>query len=625
MGFTGLGLKKEKVNKARKFQSDLATEYGCAVCPLDKEESLLYHPKMEPTGSINPLIYILGEAPNAEEDEEGVQFIGNAGDLLRDTISSLMDDTWIQENIRWNSSVRCRPVKFPNSNRPPEQLELACCKKSIIEDVEKTKPLIIIGVGGVPLSSFVSGKMVSMWRGRIFPFKIGNHECYYAPISSPTFILKTKSNRSWETEDERVFKNDILRVFNFLLEYKKPTIISSGYKDDIDYVLGDRLLDIEKIKTYLDYFKKVSNTSIDIETVSKEKLKEKMVRPFGNSTKIVTVAISDGKITFAFPINHPEAWNFDINRESVLQSLLDLLHDFIINSTPKIVHNLKFELEWFAWFLGEDILWETKWEDTQAQAYIIDERTKKEEGMHGLDRCIFLHFGFNLKVLSSIINKKDVTKNKLIDVLIYNAMDAKYTYLLYFVQLFLIDSIQINAYNQVIGMSKSTIMAQIRGVLIDFDELNSFDKKFSEQLSILEKDIQKDKHVKKYVEKYGEFNPNSDDHLRVLFFEILKLRSIKETSGGKSGKKKAAVDKEVLEVFSNRYKIAEIILDYKEIFTLKSTFIDGARNCIFDDGRFHTNYNSMWTSTGRFSSDFPNLQNFPKRRNKIVRNMVRAG
>ena len=105
-----------------------------------------------------------------------MQFIGDAGDLLRGTLEDLgVEEEWIYKNIRWNNAVRCRPVKPPNSNRTPDAFEVQFCKSSVNEDIERTKPLIVMSLGAVPLNSLTGGKMIYLWRGRIFPIKIGNH------------------------------------------------------------------------------------------------------------------------------------------------------------------------------------------------------------------------------------------------------------------------------------------------------------------------------------------------------------------------------------------------------------------------------------------------------------------
>ena len=81
----------------------------------------------------------------------------------------------------------------------------------------------------------------------------------------------------------------------------------------------------------------------------------------------------------------------------------------------------------------------------------------------------------------------------------------------------------------------------------------------------------------------------------------------KKTKGGYS------TDAETLESISGLHPIINKILEYRGITKLKSTYIDGIRDSIFDDGMVHTIYQQDLTQTGRLSSIEPNLQNIPIR------------
>ncbi len=128
--------------KQQKYSLEFLHKQQCNVCPLNNQKGL-QHPNMQPTGSKHPVIYIIAEAPGAEEDAKGVQLIGRSGRLLR----PLIPDEWL-DKIRWNNCVRTRPPE----NRTPTPMELECCRPSVAGDIEQTKPVAVFGFGGVALA-----------------------------------------------------------------------------------------------------------------------------------------------------------------------------------------------------------------------------------------------------------------------------------------------------------------------------------------------------------------------------------------------------------------------------------------------------------------------------------------
>lgn len=101
-------------------------------------------------------------------------------------------------------------------------------------------------------------------------------------------------------------------------------------------------------------------------------------------------------------------------------------------------------------------------------------------------------------------------------------------------------------------------------------------------------------------------NLNSPKQLQVFFFEKLGIKPIKKTKTGFS------VDNDVLEEIAKTHNIARLILDYRTLSKLSSTYVDGLLKAInLRDNRIHTRYDSLGTTTGRMSSNDPNLQNIP--------------
>ena len=103
------------------------------------------------------------------------------------------------------------------------------------------------------------------------------------------------------------------------------------------------------------------------------------------------------------------------------------------------------------------------------------------------------------------------------------------------------------------------------------------------------------------------FNLNSPKQLAKALFEDLGLPAKKKTKSGYS------TNAEVLEKLRNAHPVVGMLLDYRTLSKLKSTYCDGLLKVIGEDGRIHTSFNQTETRTGRISSTEPNLQNIPVR------------
>jgi DNA polymerase I len=104
-----------------------------------------------------------------------------------------------------------------------------------------------------------------------------------------------------------------------------------------------------------------------------------------------------------------------------------------------------------------------------------------------------------------------------------------------------------------------------------------------------------------------EFNISSPKQLGKILFEKLDLPVMKKTKTGYS------TNQEVLEKLMDKHEIIPKIMYYRQITKINSTYIEGLKNVIDEDGHIHSNFNQTVTTTGRLSSTEPNLQNIPIR------------
>jgi DNA polymerase I len=147
----------------------------------------------------------------------------------------------------------------------------------------------------------------------------------------------------------------------------------------------------------------------------------------------------------------------------------------------------------------------------------------------------------------------------------------------------------------------STVLAEMeyRGLLVDLEELNRQSDALIHKIDSLEKEIHKLANQ--------EFTVSSPKQLGKVLFEDLGLPTKKKTKTGYS------TDIEVLTQLESKHPIISEIIKYRQFTKLHSTYIEGIRQNIYDDGKVHTIYTQALTTTGRLSSLEPNLQNIPIR------------
>ncbi|MHB1350030.1 MAG: DNA polymerase I [Desulfobulbus sp.] len=138
------------------------------------------------------------------------------------------------------------------------------------------------------------------------------------------------------------------------------------------------------------------------------------------------------------------------------------------------------------------------------------------------------------------------------------------------------------------------------GITLNTGALALLSKEFGDKLTELEKEIHR--------LAGREFNINSTQQLGELLFEELKLPRGRKTKTGYS------TDVKVLERLALQHELPRLVLSYRNLAKLKSTYVDKLSSLVSrESGRVHTSFNQCGTATGRLSSSNPNLQNIPIR------------
>ncbi|MCA9181223.1 MAG: uracil-DNA glycosylase, partial [Planctomycetales bacterium] len=155
----------------------------CAACGLCETRTQTVFSRGNPN---SPLMFI-GEAPGADEDAQGLPFVGRAGKLLDDIIEKGMQ--YSRDDVYVSNVLKCRP---PN-NRNPEPAEIEACRHYLAKQIEIIDPIVIIALGRFPAQWLLeSTETIGKLRGRIWD-KDGRHIlCTY----HPAYLLRNPSAKA---------------------------------------------------------------------------------------------------------------------------------------------------------------------------------------------------------------------------------------------------------------------------------------------------------------------------------------------------------------------------------------------------------------------------------------------
>ena len=236
----------------------------------------------------------------------------------------------------------------------------------------------------------------------------------------------------------------------------------------------------------------------------------------------------------------------------------------------KVSHNVK---ELMSRLLDEGLPLDGFVYDTALAAYLLD----ATESDYDLHRVSMRYCGAELSGAEAIYRLKPVTEEKLKEL----QMDKLY-------------------YEIELPLCRVLAEMQDTGFMVDRMALSAFGDSLTGSIDALRNEI--------YKQAGGEFNINSPKQLGEVLFERLVLPAGKKTKTGWS------TNADVLEKLRGKHPIIDMILDYRMLTKLKSTYADGLLKLIDPDGRIRTNFQMTVTATGRLSSTEPNLQNIPVRK-----------
>lgn len=154
---------------------------NCCACELGKTKTNLVFSD----GSADAKIFLIGEAPGADEDISGIPFVGRAGKLL----NKFLEDVGInrETDIYIANILKCRPPQ----NRTPLPCEKNACFDFLKQQIDIVQPKVIILCGSCAMSMFLPQKSpISKVRGQWFDYK---DKIKMMPIFHPSYLLRNHS------------------------------------------------------------------------------------------------------------------------------------------------------------------------------------------------------------------------------------------------------------------------------------------------------------------------------------------------------------------------------------------------------------------------------------------------
>ncbi len=600
--------------KGKTFRDELFAEYKSQRPPMPDD----MRPQVQPIKDIVeamglPLLVIDG----VEADDVIGTLAQQASEQQRDMVISTGDKDMAQLVNRHISLVNTMTgshldedgVREKYGFEPPlmiDYLALMGDKSDNIPGVpgvgEKTARALIEALGGLDAiyADLEAVRELGFRGAKKMPEKLEEHRDQ-AYLSRQLATIKTDVELDLKPEDIARGEpdNDKLREMFTELEFRtwvtelepavengaKLTVSEPEVAVDYEIVTEQKPFDV-----WLKALKDAELFAFDTETTSLHAMEAKIVG--------LSFAVEPGRAAYV-PLAHDYMGAPDqLDRDQVLAALKPLLED---PKKAKVGQNLKYDRNVLR---NHDIELRGIAFDTMLESYVLNSTS----GRHDMDSLALRYLDYRCTSFEDIAGKgaKQLTFNqiKIEDAAPYAAEDADVTLRLH--RRLWPELEKIKSLKQVftdLEMPLVPVLANIErnGALVDAKVLGEHSRQLGERLAQLEKEAH---------EIAGRpFNLGSTKQLGEILFEEQKLPVLKKTPKGKP-----STAEEVLQELALDYPLPKLLMEYRGLSKLKSTYTDKLPLMINKaTGRIHTSYHQAVTATGRLSSSDPNLQNIPIR------------
>lgn len=283
------------------------------------------------------------------------------------------------------------------------------------------------------------------------------------------------------------------------------------------------------------------------------------------------------------------------------EGLAELLRLFQNPEVTVVMHNSKFDLKVLANQLNEKQLssiLKAKLADTMIAAWLQNPERMGKNGF-SLEYLGETMLGLKGIEFGEIVKKGQTFADVPLETAYrYAAEDADFTYQLYQKLQPAIEE-KTELFNLEMQILPILTQMELTGIHLDSQKLNDYNQELTRNLALVEQNI--------YKEVGHEFNIASPKQLQTVLFEERHLKPGKKTKTGYS------TDTSVLEELAYIDSVPRMILEYRELAKLQSTYVETLPQLADSEGRIHTDFVQTGTATGRLSCREPNLQNIPVR------------
>ncbi len=345
---------------------------------------------------------------------------------------------------------------------------------------------------------------------------------------------------------------------------------------------------LKELKSLVTKMHKADWLAFDTETTSLETL----------DAELVGISLSfEWGTAYYIPVGHDET------KENLpLDKVLDTLRPVFAGGKPRLIaQNAKYDLRVFS-RCGFDI--DVVGFDPMIAAFCLNPSLRS----YSLNTLAQTHCDHAMQPIDELIgtgkNQKSFATVPVDKATYYAAEDADYTYRLLDVLNPKLDEEDLRKLFDQIEMPLVPVLARMEtnGVRVDTDYLEQLSLEMDNQIVQVTETI--------YAVAGEEFNLNSPVQLGHILFDVLKLKPQRKTA--KTAQH--ATDVSVLEKLASQHELPQLMLDYRRVAKLKSTYVDALlRLARPKTNRVHTSFNQVVAATGRLSSTDPNLQNIPIR------------
>ncbi|MGL5743433.1 MAG: DNA polymerase I [Legionella sp.] len=415
------------------------------------------------------------------------------------------------------------------------------------------------------------------------------------PLSKKLVTIKTDVDLplSWGELKPKAMRKERLIELNREFEFKGwlkellgEEASTSALPQNTAGVSFELITTHQQLNHWLNQLEQCREFCIDTETTSIDCMLAEIVG--------ISLAIEEGKAVY-IPLTHTDNTP-QLIRKEVLTALKPILENPAIK---KIGQNLKYD---YSVLKNHGIILQGISYDTMLESYVLN----SSAGRHDMDSLALKYLGHKAISYEDVAGKgaKQLRFDQIpVDkAAAYAAEDADITLQLHH-KLFPLIPESVHSVFKEIEMPLVTVLANMErlGVLIDPAKLEQHGNRLKERIHALEQEA---------LHLAGKpFNLNSPKQLQEILFDSHKLPIIAKTPTGQPSTAEA-----VLQELAYEYRIPAVILEYRSLTKLVSTYIDALPKKINPQThRVHTSYNQAVAATGRLSSSEPNLQNIPIR------------